>query len=258
MSRPNVSFMALCGALLISGMDAARAACQFEPQGEGRVAAIVDGRSFRMTDGREVRLAGIESGDDASSRPGRMAALEALIRGRDVMLRGQDDTPDRYGRQIALVFLDDSDIPLQVLLLGQGQALVSAEIADRDCAALLAGAEDEARKEKRGLWADPSAIKNAESSDDILSGIGRFSVIEGVVLSVRQAGTTTYLNFGRNWTRGFAATISKRVTTALEAAGIAVKSLENRRIRIRGWVEGRPGPRVEIARVGQIEILAGY
>src|SRR5215469_6035756 len=35
--------------------------CAFAPQGEGRVAGIVDGRSFRLTDGREIRLAGIES-----------------------------------------------------------------------------------------------------------------------------------------------------------------------------------------------------
>ena len=36
------------------------AGCSFEPQGEGRVAAIIDARTFRLEDGREVRLAGIE------------------------------------------------------------------------------------------------------------------------------------------------------------------------------------------------------
>jgi hypothetical protein len=42
---------------------------------------------------------------------------------------------------------------------------------------------------------------------------------------------------------------------AFETAGIAPKSLENRRIRIRGWVETRGGPRIEALRVGQIELL---
>jgi len=42
---------------------------------------------------------------------------------------------------------------------------------------------------------------------------------------------------------------------AFEAAGIALKSLENRRIRVRGWVEARGGPRIEALRVGQIELL---
>ena len=52
-------------------------------------------------------------------------------------------------------------------------------------------------------------------------------VVEGKVLSVRQAGATTYLNFGRNWTRDFAVTIPKRMIAAFEAAGIVLKSLEN-------------------------------
>jgi hypothetical protein len=39
------------------------------------------------------------------------------------------------------------------------------------------------------------------------------------------------------------------------AAGIALKSLENRRIRVRGWIEARGGPRIEALRVGQIELL---
>ena len=93
-------------------------------------------------------------------------------------------------------------------------------MTDKDCAAVLMAAEATARQAKRGIWADPAAIKNAESPGDILAGIGRFTVVEGKVLSVRQAGATTYLNFGRNWTRDFAVTISRRMLPAFEAAGI--------------------------------------
>ena len=57
-------------------------------------------------------------------------------------------------------------------------------------------------------------------------------VVEGKVLSVRQAGATTYLNFGRNWTRDFAVTIPKRVLAAFDAAGMELKSFENKRIRV--------------------------
>jgi hypothetical protein len=82
-------------------------------------------------------------------------------------------------------------------------------------------------------------------------------VVEGKVLSVRQAGATTYVNFGRNWTQDFAVTISKRMIGAFEATGVSAKSLENRRIRVRGVVEARGGPRIELLRVGQIEVLDG-
>jgi hypothetical protein len=172
-------------------------------------------------------------------------------------LRGDDDTPDRYGRQPAFVFLPPSETLVQDELLAQGEALVSATVADKECAAVLLAAEAAAREAKRGIWADPSAIKNSESSGDILAGIGRFTLVEGKVLSVRQAGATTYLNFGRNWTRDFAVTISRRVLPVFEAAGIIPKSLENRRIRVRGFVEARGGPRIELLRVGQIELLGG-
>jgi len=183
-------------------------------------------------------------------------ALASLLVGRDVTLRSADDTPDRYGRQGGLVFIGEGDTPVQAMLLARGEAIVSAEIADKDCAAALMSSEAEARHQKKGNWADLSAIKNAESPDDILAGIGRFMVVEGKVLSVRQAGATTYLNFGRNWTRGFAATISKRTLPAFESAGTTLKSLENRRIRVRGWVEGNMGPRIDVRLVGQVELLS--
>jgi endonuclease YncB( thermonuclease family) len=259
--------------LLSTGGVALAGGCLFDPQGEGRVAAVIDAGSVRLEDGREVRLAGIEPADRSKGA----AALSAILAGRDVNLRGADDTPDRYGRQSAFVYLAGATTPVQDALLRQGDALVSAHITDRDCAAALAAAEAEARQAKRGAWGDPSVIKNAERSGDILAGIGRFAVVEGRVLSVREAGATTYLNFGRNWTRDFAATISRRMMPAFEAAGLQPKSLENRRIRIRGVIEARggssggsregpkegpgkgptEGPRIEVLRVGQIEVLGG-
>jgi len=229
--------------------------CTFESQGEGRVDKVIDATSFRLADGREVRLAGIEPA--ISDKPNGISALAAIVSGRDVILRGEDDAPDRYGRQSALVFLDGSEFSVQDRLLAQGEALVSTTITDKDCAADMIAAEARARQARQGIWADPSAIKNAESPGDILAGIGRFMVVEGKVLSVRQAGATTYLNFGRNWTRDFAATISRRMLPVFEAAGVSLKSLENRRIRVRGFVEARGGPRIEALRVGQIELVGG-
>jgi endonuclease YncB( thermonuclease family) len=229
--------------------------CAFTPQGEGRVAEIVDGRSFRPTDGREIRLAGIEPVRSATAATDGTAVLTSILAGQDVTLRGADDAPDRYGRQTAFVFLASSDALVQSLLLAEGAALVSADITDKACEGILIRSEAEARKVKKGLWNASTVIKNAEIPDDILAGIGQFTVVEGKVLSVRQAGTTTYLNFGRNWTRGFAVTISRRTMPAVETAGLALKSLENRRIRVRGWVESRGGPRIELLRPEQLEVL---
>jgi len=233
------------------------AGCAFAPLGEGRVAEIIDGRSFRLADGREIRMAGIEPAPSDASAANRAVALTAILAGRDVILRGEDDTPDRYGRQTAFVFLAPAETLVQSLLLAEGEALVSADVADKECEGVLMTSEAEARQAKKGVWNRSTAIKNAEIPDDILAGIGRFAVVEGKVLSVRQAGATTYLNFGRNWTRDFAVTISRRALPAIEAAGIALKSLENRQIRVRGFIEARTGPRIELLRAGQIEVLGG-
>jgi endonuclease YncB( thermonuclease family) len=227
---------------------AAASACGFEPQGEGRVSAIIDARSFRMDDGREVRLAGIELVTDDT------AALASLVMGETVTLHGETDAPDRYGRQPAFVLVSSGDRSVQGMLLERGEALASGTVSDKACAGELAAAESVARQARRGVWAQSAAIKNAESGDDILARVGQFTLVEGKVLSVRQAGSVTYVNFGRRWTRDFAATISRRVLPLVEAAGISVKTLENRRIRVRGVVEARQGPRIEVLRVGQIEV----
>ncbi|MEA2956472.1 MAG: hypothetical protein QOJ58_1972 [Alphaproteobacteria bacterium] len=247
--RKACAVAVVLGAITRTG-PALAAPCSFEPQGEGRVGAIIDARTFRMDDGREVRLAGIETVTTTNGA----AALGALVAGRDVSLRGDTDAPDRYGRQPAFVFVDQAATSVQTQLLAQGDALASSTVADKACAAELATGEAAARRARRGIWADRTAIKNAESGDDILARIGQFTVVEGKVLSVRQAGATTYVNFGRRWTRDFAVTISRRVMPAFEAAGISLKSLENKRIRVRGWIEAHGGPRIEALRVGQIEM----
>src|ERR1700746_2372370 len=112
-------------ALLASAAGSASASrCAFEAQGEGRVAGIIDARSFRLQDGREIRLAGIEPvlREGASSQ-----ALAKILANRDVTLRGEDDTPDRYERQDALVFVTSSESSVQEELLDQGEAFVSAK-----------------------------------------------------------------------------------------------------------------------------------
>src|ERR1700723_1534677 len=142
--------IALCGlALVIAAAGPAIAAgCAFEAQGEGRVAAVIDGRTFRLEDGREVSLAGIEpvySQKPAAEQADRTSALAGIVTGHEVTLTGEDDTPDRYGRQPAFVYLDHSDTLVQSLLLAQGDALVSATVTNKDCASVLAAAEAGAR-----------------------------------------------------------------------------------------------------------------
>lgn len=235
----------------------ARAApCNGGHMDEVRVASVIDARTLRLQDGREVRLAGVE--DTASGlppSPQQRAALERLTADRAIVLHGTAKQ-DRYGRLVAYAFLPgrNGDM-LQARMIENGHLLVTAAIDDQDCALFLRGREARARQARRGIWAEPAALKNTEMPGDILAVAGQFVVAEGRVHSVREAGATLYINFGRRWTQDFAVTISRRNLAAFEAAGVPLKSLERRRVRVRGWVEQRGGPRIHASWAGQIEVV---
>ncbi len=72
-----------------------------------------------------------------------------------------------------------------------------------------------------------------------------------------ESGGVIYVNFGRRWTEDFTVTISKRNEALFIAAGLAPKVLQGRRVRIRGVVEERGGPWIEVIRPEQIEMLDG-
>src|SRR5712671_2815564 len=78
------------------------------------VARVIDGRSFLLADGREVRLAAIETplavaGDEDEARVqaalAAKTALEALLLHREINLFVLGSGPDRYGRLVAYAFI---------------------------------------------------------------------------------------------------------------------------------------------------------
>ena len=235
-------------ALIFVGIAAARAeeACRFVTVGTATVRAVST-EGITLEDGRIVRLAGIEP-----------SAVPDLSAGTAVTLKRIGPEADRYGRLHAHVFLDDNGAErwFQADLVGRGMARVSSRVGDSACAKLLLAQENSARAAKLGLWAEPVyVIGKAEDPAGVLESRGRFALVEGKVVSVRESGGTTYVNFGRRWSEDFTVTIAKRNERAFAAAGLAPKSLSGRRVRIRGWIEERGGPWVEAARPEQIEVL---
>jgi hypothetical protein len=112
-----------------------------------------------------------------------------------------------------------------------------------------------ARLEGLGLWADSHyGIVGAQSFGELAAEQGQFTVVEGKVVSVRESGGTIFVNFGRHWAEALTVTILKRHERIFAAAGLQPKKLENRRIRVRGWIEERNGPRIEATRPEQIEL----
>lgn len=239
--------------------------CGGDEIARGMVGKILDGRTFMLDDGREVRLAAIEVASLSGPRDGAertggaaAAALGALAAGDRVVLRRAEGGSDRYGRLLAYAYglRDGDEFLLQGELVADGFARVGTRIAS-PCAGHLLDREKAAREAKLGLWSDPYyEVLNAETPKDALAYRGRFALIEGKVASVRESGPTIYVNFGRRRIGDITVTILKRNERSFAAAGLDLRGLAGRRIRVRGWVEARGGERawLEAERPEQIEM----
>jgi endonuclease YncB( thermonuclease family) len=208
----------------------------------------IDGRTFVLDDGREIRLAAVEvpavESVEAPGGAAAKAALDALIGGDDIVLRRADIATDRYGRLVAYAYAvrDGEELFAQGELIASGFARVGDHVGSRQCAAELLKSENAARAAKLGLWADSHYdVLDAETAADVLARRGRFALVEGNVVSVRESGATIYVNFGRRWSEDFTVTVLKRNERNFTAAGLDLKGLAGRRIRVRGFVEARGG-----------------
>jgi len=234
-------------------------ACKLDTIGPGVVTGIVDARTVLLDGGREARLAGIEI-PTAGPKAGAGEVLPSLV-GRDAILRrigAAGAEQDRYGRLLVQLFVPEpgSERWIQADLLERGHARVSSRVGDRACARELLAREGKARDAKLGVWAEPIyGIMRADEPAAVAAERGRFAIVEGKVLSVRESGATIFVNFGRRWTEDFVVTIAKRNERGFAAAGVAPARLQGRQVRVRGIVEQRGGPWIEATHPEQIEVL---
>jgi len=255
--RWRASIAVLCAASLGTAAKTENGgACVSRSLGTFETAGTLDGRTFKLRDGREVLLAGIEV---PPGRDSARASLERLLAGGTVVLQQAEPAGDRYGRLLVQAYVSRDGVErwIQGELLGDGDAQVSSRPGDAACAKALHLAETQARRDRRGLWADSAyGIKASGDLNGLLARRGQFTIAEGKIFSVRESGGTIYMNFGRIWSRNLTVTILRRNRPMFEGAGLDPKKLEGATIRVRGWVEERGGPRIEAARPEQIEIAA--
>jgi endonuclease YncB( thermonuclease family) len=154
-----------------------------------QVRRALDGDSLLLTDGRQVRLIGInapEMGRDG--KPEQTLARSArtllanLADGQRVALEFEAEPHDRYGRMLAHVRLPDGRNVAEVLLRHGLVWLVAIPPNVRQLARLRA-AEDEARLAGRGVWNEPAFRPIvAEKATDRNTG---FVFLAGRIAAVR-------------------------------------------------------------------------
>jgi endonuclease YncB( thermonuclease family) len=239
--------------------------CGGRSEASAEVARVIDGRSFLLADGREVRLAAIETplavpGDEDEARVqaalAARTALETLLLGREVDLSVLGT--DRYGRLAAYAFVwtSSGEVLVQHEMAEAGYALVSPAASAATCRTYLRNAERDARSSRLGVWGEPfSALKVAADPADVLVEQGRFALVRGKVMSVHESGGVVYVNFGQRWSEQFTVTVLKRNEGIFTGAGLNPKTLAGHNIEVRGWVEERGGPAIEVSRPEQIEVV---
>jgi hypothetical protein len=180
-------------------------------------------------------------------------ALGALVQ-----LRHGGEKIDRHGRVLAHMFVEgDEEIWTQHAMVTAGFARVYSFADNRLCLEELLRAEAVARVEKRGIWAEPYyQLRYADQPERLLERVDHYELVEGRVLAAERSGSRVYLNFGRYWKEDFTIVIDRSGQKAFAAAGIDPLIYDGALIRVRGWIDDRDGPRIEVSHPEQIEVLA--
>ena len=231
------------------------------------VARVIDGETVALDDGTELRLIGalapraIDAGADPGMWPMEIATreeLRALVLGKSIELAFGGERSDRHGRLQAQAFWTEGDGRrwVQGHLLQQGLARAYVQAGNRACADALLAAESTAREAQRGLWADAAYRVRSPDVPLALSRYGStFQVVEGRIARVAQTRGTVYLHFGVD-RRAFAASL-RRGDRGLLLGPHACdpKVLEGKLVRVRGWIEQRNGPTINLSTAGLIEVV---
>ncbi|WP_044870825.1 thermonuclease family protein [Pseudomonas sp. LFM046] len=200
-----------------------------------KVLKVVDGDTLRLSDGRNVRLIGLNAPELArKGRPAEPYAeaarrrLAELVKSSDgrVGLRLGSEPRDRYGRTLAHLY-DSRGRNLEERLLAEGlgfHVAIAPNAALSDCHAV---AEREARRAGRGLWRRPP-----QQSPWQLRQSG-FALLQGRVVKVER-------NRGGVWVRLDGPLVLRIEPKRLRQFDVAaLERLVGRRVEARGWVIDR-------------------
>jgi micrococcal nuclease len=233
------------------------------------VVQVVDGQTLRLLGGREVRLVGAlaPSAFDAAAETGRWPladaarrALEQIVVGHGLRVATSGRRTDRYGRLLAHVFVETGSGMrwVQGAMLRAGHARAYLSDGSNACFAQLLASEATARKARAGLWAEAAyVVRSVSEVRSLLSLVGTFQLVEGRIAAVTSLRSAIYVNFGADWRTDF--TISIRGGARREAKGrwADLAALSGRLLRVRGWIEQRGGPLIDIQDLAEIEWLDG-
>lgn len=228
----------LVGAFFVSAIwfSGAQAFCPV-PSGLASVAVqrVVDGDTVRLSDGRSVRMIGLNTPElgkqGRSDEPFAVAArkrLEALVaasEGRVGVLPGKE-SKDHYGRTLAHLYGADG-VNLEAQMLAEGLGFQVAVAPNVDLVTCQQAAEHSARQAGLGVWRQSPVLKAEQIN---ASG---FAVVSGRVSKVQR-------NRGGVWIELQDSLVLRVAPNLLGQFDVAaLERLKGKQIEARGWVVDR-------------------
>ncbi|TMU79796.1 thermonuclease family protein [Pseudomonas fluorescens] len=228
----------LAGAFFVSAiwLSGAQAFCP-APAGLTSVIVqrVVDGDTLRLSDGRSVRMIGLNTPElgrqGRSDEPFAVAArkrLQALVdaSGGRVGLRPGKQAKDHYGRTLAHIY-SASGANLEAQMLADGLGFQVAVAPNVDLVACQQAAERNARNAGLGLWRQSPVLKAEQIQR---SG---FAVISGRVSKVQR-------NRGGIWIELQDALVLRVAPNLVgQFDNARLQALKGKQIEARGWIVDR-------------------
>ncbi|MDQ3202473.1 MAG: thermonuclease family protein, partial [Pseudomonadota bacterium] len=194
-----------------------------------------DGDTVRLSDGRSVRMIGLNTPElgkkGRSDEPFAVAArkrLEALVAvsdGRLGLLAGKEGK-DHYGRTLAHLYGSDGS-NLEAQMLAEGLGFLVAVAPNVELVACQQAAERSARQAGLGVWRQSPVVNSGQIST---SG---FAVLSGRVSNVQR-------NRGGVWIELQDSVVLRVAPNLLGQFDVAaLERLKGKQIEARGWVVDR-------------------
>ena len=228
------------------------------------VVRVLDAETVLLDDHQEVRLIGAlapRSPDlSPSAQPWRpeeeaTAALRALVLGRSISLATSGRLTDRYGRRLAHLFVEQGGerVWVQGELLATGNARAYGLPGSYACMPEMLAHERVARQAGSALWGNAAyAVRSARRTRELMRRRNSYEIVVGTIAKVAVTKARTYINFGADWRQDFTAGIDGRVLRANPEWAKTLASLEGKRVEVRGWIQFRNGPYIDIEDPSQI------
>jgi endonuclease YncB( thermonuclease family) len=239
----------------------APSACPTAAGSRGSIAKINERLEITLKDGRTLRLAGLEPPRPTPDQPDFDVEARDALRaraGNEIAFLPLGEM-DRWGRIPAFVFFTEpgaAPASAGQFLLAGGFARFLPEPAAHSCRSSFLAAETAARDARLGLWRDPFyAILAPTDRSAFAERAATNVIVEGRLTGVDEGRLRIYLQFVPRRARAFEITILQRNVKKFAQAGMEFHDLVGRTLRVRGLLDLRFGPQIEIASPDEIELI---